>query len=151
MTLNYINKVGKTYLVRLGWVNGSPKYIQRFRIKNYNTEEEALEQARKYRDRILKRINLQKNGRSFTPQKNNKTGYPGIYFCYEIKNQKTYHKYRCFFVDEGKRKNLTFSCEKHGTENALNLAILSRKMKRRASYKDLKKWRKQHARLSETS
>ena len=136
-----ISRTNDGWLVRMHYVNDKPRYQKFFYIKS--NANSALKKAIEYRDRIIKRMSVmgdrtRPNTRRI-PQKNNTTGYVGITYYSEIRPKSSYKTYRSFFVDEeGRHRNLSFSINKYGQETALRLALLTRKLKRRATIGDLK-------------
>jgi hypothetical protein len=134
------------WLVRLQYLNDCPKY-QRF-FKFNGDEDKALEQAKKYRDRIEKKMSVTGDKKRpyarRKPQSNNKTGHLGVSFHIEYGQPNAYgerieySKYKSYFIDSDEiGRNFSFSCNKYGDDVALQLAILTRRLKRRATLKEL--------------
>ena len=136
-----ISRTKGGWLVRMHYVNDKPRYQKFFYIKS--DANSALKKAIEYRDKIIKRMSVmgdrtRPNTRR-VPQKNNTTGYVGITYNSEVGKKSIQRTYRSFFVDEeGRYRNLSFSINKYGRETALRLALLTRKLKRRATIGDLK-------------
>lgn len=130
-----VSRFTRGWIVRLHYENNLPKYTKTFNDSDYNGKEGSLKAAKKYRDNIL---NLMKTLGDFKrpysrrkAQKNNKLGILGVYL-----NKDTAYR-AAFTTDDNVVKNLSFSINKFGDDIALQLAILSRKLLRRATMEDL--------------
>lgn len=132
------------WLVRLKFLNGIPKY-QRFFPLSKNPKN-SLKKAKRYRDRIARKIKSE-IGLSFPsersiPQKNNTTGYLGVIYSKQEVDEsgkiKNYASYKAAFLDEnGKWTIASFSANKYGEEEALYLAVHSRRLRRRINLTEL--------------
>lgn len=139
MEPNGISKFETGYWVRLHYVDDAPTHHKFFSFQIYGGERGAMEAAKTYRRSVLRRLKVTGQltipyGRK-KPQKNNSTGYLGI--TYNPPGHKNGANYKSFFIDEeGIKRNLSFAISRYGNVLALRLAILTRKLKRRATESD---------------